>query len=70
MDLISRQAAIDMMLSQPPEPHYPSWYAEQIKSLPSAQPDFDITVKIEKAYDDGYEAGYLQGSHDWSDLGG
>ena len=37
-DLISRQAAINKILGQPPEPHYPSWYAEQIKELPSAQP--------------------------------
>lgn len=42
----------------------------RIKSLPSTQPDFDITVKIDKAYDDGYEAGYLQGRHDWGDLDG
>lgn len=34
----------------------------------SAQPYFDITAKIDKAYDDGYEAGYLQGMHDWGDL--
>lgn len=34
-DLISRQAAIHAILGQPPEPHYPSWYAEQIKELPS-----------------------------------
>ena len=39
-----------------------------VLGLPSAQPDFDITVKIDKAYDDGYEAGYLQGRHDWSDF--
>ena len=38
-DCISRQAAINKILGQPPEPHYPSWYAEQIKELPSAQPD-------------------------------
>jgi hypothetical protein len=38
-DLISRQAAIDAIMGQPPEPHYPSWYAEQIKALPSAQPE-------------------------------
>lgn len=30
-----------------------------------AQPDFDITAKIDKAYDRGYEAGYLQAKHDW-----
>ena len=38
-DLISRQAAIDEIMGQPPEPHYPSWYAEQIKKMPSAQPE-------------------------------
>ena len=37
-DCISRQAAINKILGQPPEPHYPSWYAEQIKELPSAEP--------------------------------
>ena len=35
-DLISRQAAIDAIMGQPPEPHYPSWYAAQIEKLPSA----------------------------------
>lgn len=38
-DTIYRQAAIDMIMGQPPEPHYPTWYAEQIKELPSAQPE-------------------------------
>ena len=38
-DLISRQAAIDAIMGQPPEPHYPSWYAAQIEKLPSAQPE-------------------------------
>ena len=38
-DLISRQAAIDTIMGQPPEPHYPSWYAAQIEKLPSAQPE-------------------------------
>lgn len=37
-DLIDRQAAINKILGQPPEPHYPSWYAEQIKELPPTEP--------------------------------
>ena len=37
-DCISRRAAIMKILGQPPELHYPSWYAEQIKELPPAQP--------------------------------
>ena len=41
VDTISRQAAIDAIMGQPPEPHYPSWYAEQIKALPSAQQQYE-----------------------------
>ena len=41
LDAISRQAAIMKILRQPPELHYPSWYAEQIKELPPAEPDKD-----------------------------
>lgn len=26
---------------------------------------FDLSEKMDKAYDDGYEAGYLQAKHDW-----
>ena len=37
-DLISRQAAIDAIMGQPPEPHYPSWYAAQIEKLSAVQP--------------------------------
>jgi hypothetical protein len=37
-ELITKQQAIDAILGQPPEPHYPSWYAEQIKELPPAEP--------------------------------
>jgi Lar family restriction alleviation protein len=44
-DLISRQAAIDAIMGQPPEPHYPSWYAEQIKELPSADNEVNLSEK-------------------------
>ena len=46
-DLIDRQAAIDAIMGQPPEPHYPSWYAEQIRALPPAEPD----TRLEKIAD-------------------
>lgn len=36
-----------------------------VKFLPSAQPDFDMTEKIDKAHDDGYKQGYLQGKADY-----
>ena len=47
-DCISRQAAIDTIMGQPPEPHYPSWYAAQIEKIPAAQPDHtaDVSKKV------------------------
>lgn len=42
LDLISRQDAILAITGEPPEAHYPSWYADRIKSLPSAQPNGDL----------------------------
>ena len=36
-DLIDRQAAIDAIMGEPTDAHYPSWYAAQIEQLPSAQ---------------------------------
>ena len=38
-DLISRQAAIDAIMGEPTDAHYPNWYAERIEQLPSAQPE-------------------------------
>ncbi len=46
-DLIDRQVAIDEIMCQPPEAHYPSWYAKQIEALPPAEPD----TRLEKIAD-------------------
>ena len=35
-DLISRQAALDAIMGEPTDAHYPPWYAQKIKLLPSA----------------------------------
>ena len=35
-EYIDRQAEISEILGQPPEAHYPAWYAEQVKALPPA----------------------------------
>ena len=37
-DVIKRQDAIDAIMREPTDAHYPSWYADRIKSLPSAEP--------------------------------
>lgn len=38
-DLIYRQDAIEAIMSEPPDAHYPSWYADILKGLPSAEPE-------------------------------
>lgn len=35
-EYIEKQAALDAVLGEPPDAHYPSWYAERIKALPAA----------------------------------
>ena len=35
-DYISREAAISKILSEPTDAHYPSWYAEKLKQIPTA----------------------------------
>ena len=37
-DTIYRQDAIDAIMSEPPDAHYPSWYADILWKLPSAEP--------------------------------
>lgn len=52
MALIDKDAAIHAIMGQPPEPHYPSWYAEQIKALPPAKPKWILCS--EKMPEDEY----------------
>lgn len=35
-EYIEKQAALDAILREPPDAHYPSWYAAKIKMLPAA----------------------------------
>lgn len=35
-DCIERESAIEAIMSEPPDAHYPQWYAEKIKSIPAA----------------------------------
>ena len=34
-DLISRQAVLDAIASEPPDAHYPDWYISKIQKIPS-----------------------------------
>ena len=35
-EYIEREAAIEAIMSEPPDAHYPHWYADKIKSIPAA----------------------------------
>ena len=34
-EYIEREAAIEAIMREPTEAHYPSWYAEKIKAIPA-----------------------------------
>ena len=35
-EYIEKDAAIAVIMSEPPDAHYPHWYADKIKSIPAA----------------------------------
>ena len=35
-EYIKRESAIEAILSDPPDAHYPQWYADKIKAIPAA----------------------------------
>lgn len=35
-EYIERKAAIESIMSEPPDAHYPHWYADKIKDIPAA----------------------------------
>jgi hypothetical protein len=54
-DLISRQKAIHAILGQPPETHYPSWYAAMVDEEP------DASIVRPKTLDAMVQAAYKAG---------
>lgn len=58
-ELIYKEDAIKTILGQYPEPHYPEWYAAQIKEMPSAQQE----ITDEQAIDHLQATGWMQ-EHD------
>ena len=35
-EYIERETAIAIIMSEPPDAHYPHWYADKIKDIPAA----------------------------------
>ena len=63
-DLIDRQAAADLLRMAIIDGWEPEYAEDKLNVIPPAQLDFFISEKIYKAYDDGYNAGYMQGEFD------
>ena len=49
----ARKAMIHTITGQPPEPHYPSWYAEQIKEVPSVQQKTGMWIALDECANEG-----------------
>ena len=67
-EYIEKGAAIAVIMSEPPDAHYPHWYADKIKSIPAADV---VPVRhgrwIKKQEKDTF-AGYLH-SYECSECG-
>lgn len=63
-ELITRQAAADLLRMAIIDGWEPEYAEDKLNVIQPAKLDLFITEKIDKAYDDGYEAGYLQGEFD------
>ena len=67
-EYIKQESAIEAIMSDPPDAHYPHWYADKIKAIPAADV---IPVRhgrwIEKQEKDTF-AGYLY-SYECSECG-
>lgn len=35
-EYIKREAVIEVIMSEPPDAHYPQWYVDKIKAIPAA----------------------------------
>ena len=56
-EYIEKQAALGAILGEPPEAHYPSWYAEKIKALSAA----DVAPVVHGQWDDSGRYTFLNG---------
>lgn len=50
-EYIKRESAIEAIISDPPDAHYQSWYAEKIKAIPAA----DVALVRHGRWDDEYK---------------
>ena len=47
IDYISRKDAVHTIMGQPPDAHYPSWYAAQLEDIPAA----DVAPVVQRQMD-------------------
>ena len=65
---IEREAAIEAIMSDPPDAHYPSWYIDRIKTLSAA----DVTEVVRccncEFHDHDGTSGYCNYWRRWSNM--
>lgn len=63
-EYIEREAAIESIMSEPPDAHYPHWYADKIKAIPAA----DVApVRHGKNLDTDWPSLFTCSACGWSD---
>ena len=67
-EYIKREAAIEAIMSEPPDAHYPSWYIDRIKTLSAAD-----VVKVVRCcncefHDHDGTSGYCNYWRRWSNM--
>lgn len=64
-EYIKRETAVGAILSEPPDAHYPSWYASILRGLPSA----DVAPVVHGRWIESKEHFYLQnGCKEWKNF--
>ena len=67
-EYIEREAAIDAIMSDPPDAHYPSWYIDRIKTLSAADVVEVVRCCNCEFHDHDGTAGYCNYWRRWSNM--
>ena len=67
-EYIEREAAIEAIMSDPPDAHYPSWYIDRIKTLSAADVVKGVRCCDCEFHDHDGTSGYCNYWRRWSDM--
>ena len=67
-EYIEREAAIEAIMSDPPDAHYPSWYIDRIKTLSAADVVKVVRCRNCEFHDHDGTSGYCNYWRRWSNM--